>query len=186
MRQAVIMHDVDRTQKTPTPGVAVRDYGPPDYAACRLLWVELTEHHRRIYENPSIGGDDPGTGFDDYLAVPERVGTWVAEIGGSVVGLTGLIDRGDSGEVEPVVVSDRLRGRGVGRVLIERVVAEAAGRGYQYLAIRPVARNVTAIRRFYEAGFQTLGGHVDLTMDLSKRRVNWMDGQRLHGLDFRY
>jgi len=30
--------------------------------------VELTDHHRWIYHDRSIGGDDPGTGFDDYLA----------------------------------------------------------------------------------------------------------------------
>jgi GNAT superfamily N-acetyltransferase len=151
-----------------------------------MLWVELTEHHRRIYEDSSIGGDDPGSGFDDYLALPERVASWVADIGGRVVGLTGLLDRGASGEVEPVVVTDPLRGRGVGRLLIDRVITEAVDRGYEYLAIRPVARNITAIRRFYAAGFRTLGGHVDLTMDLMDRRHRWLDGPRLHGLDLRY
>jgi hypothetical protein len=49
-----------------------------------------------------------------------------------------------------------------------------------------VARNVSAIRRFYEAGFQTLGGHVDLTMDLADRGHGWLDGVHLHGLEFRY
>ena len=169
-----------------TPDVVVRDYAPADHAACRMLWAELTEHHRRIYEDPSIGGDDPGRAFDDYLAVPERVASWVAELDGRVVGLTGLFDRGTSGEVEPVVVTDHLRGRGVGRLLIERVVTEAVARGHEYLAIRPVARNVSAIRRFYAAGFQTLGGHVDLTMDLADRHHGWLEGGRLHGLDFRY
>ena len=110
----------------------------------------------------------------------------VADLDGLVVGLTGLLDRGTSGEVEPVVVAERLRGRGVGRLLIERVVTEAVARGYDYLAIRPVARNVSAIRRFYDAGFQALGGHVDLTMDLAGRRHGWLEGARLHGLDFRY
>lgn len=174
------------TGSVATPGVGVRDYAPADYSACRMLWVELTEHHRRIYENPAIGGDDPGGAFDDYLAVSERVASWVADLEGRVVGLTGLFDRGTSGEVEPVVVTDHLRGRGVGRLLIERVVTEAAARGYEYLTIRPVARNVSAIRRFYDAGFQTLGGHVDLTMDLADRRHGWHDGARLHGVDFRY
>jgi GNAT superfamily N-acetyltransferase len=103
-----------------------------------------------------------------------------------VVGLTGLFDHGASGEVEPVVVSEGLRGRGVGRLLIDRVVAEARGRGHEYLAIRPVARNVDAIRRFHDAGFRTLGGHVDLTLDLTERRHQWLDGQELHGLRFRY
>jgi GNAT superfamily N-acetyltransferase len=169
-----------------TPDIVVRDYAWADYSACRMLWVELTEHHRRIYDDPSVGGDDPGGAFDDYLAVPERVASWVADLDGWVVGLTGLFDRGKRGEVEPVVVTDRVRSRGVGRLLIERVVTEAVARGYEYLAIRPVARNVSAIRRFYDAGFETLGGYVDLTMDLADRHHRWLEGARLHGLDFRY
>lgn len=166
--------------------VVVRGYTSSDYSACRMLWVELTEHHRRIYEDPSIGGEDPGAGFDDYLARPERVASWVADAAGVVVGLTGLFDHGESGEVEPVVVTDSLRGRGVGRLLIERIVNEAAARGHEYLAIRPVGRNLSAIRRFYDAGFQTLGGHIDLTMDLADRRHRWLDGAQVHGLEFRY
>jgi GNAT superfamily N-acetyltransferase len=166
--------------------VVIRDYESTDYPACRTLWAELTEHHRRIYGDPSIGGDDPGNGFDDYLATPARVASWVADAAGMAVGLTGLFDHGASGEVEPVVVTDGLRGRGVGALLLERVVQEAVARGYEYLAVRPVARNVGAIQRFYQAGFQTLGGHIDLTMDLTERRHSWLDGVRLHDLDFRY
>lgn len=166
--------------------VLVRDYVAADYPTGRGLWAELTEHHRRIYEDPTIGGEDPGAGFDDYLAAPERVSSWVAEVGGAVVGLTGLLDHGASGEVEPVVVAGSLRGRGIGRLLLERAATAAAGRGYEYLAIRPVARNVSAIRRFHQAGFRTLGAHIDLTMDLTERRHRWLEGERLHGLDFRY
>jgi GNAT superfamily N-acetyltransferase len=180
------MDDHELTGTAATPGVVVRDYTSADHAACRMLWAELTEHHRRLYEDPSIGGDDPGAGFEGYLAMPDRVASWVAEFDGRVAGLTGLLDRGTSGEVEPVVVTGSLRGRGIGRLLIERAVAEAVARGYVYLAIRPVARNVSAIRRFYDAGFQTLGAHVDLTMDLAARRHRWHDGERLHGLQFRY
>jgi GNAT superfamily N-acetyltransferase len=169
-----------------TPGVIVRDYGDGDYGACRALWAELTEYHRNIYGDPSIGADDPGAGFDDYLAEPQRVSSWVAESPGTVIGLTGLFDRGTSGEVEPVVVAGAARNRGIGRMLISRVVEEARARGYEYLAIRPVARNVAAIRRFHAAGFRSLGGHVDLTMDLAARRHEWLPGASLHGLDFDY
>src|SRR6516165_8428625 len=115
------MENGELTGPASAANVVVRDYDLADYAACRMLWVELTEHHRRIYEDPSIGGDDPGGGFDDYLAVPDRVASWVADVDGWVVGLTGLLDRQTSGEVEPVVVTDRLRSRGVGRLLVERV-----------------------------------------------------------------
>lgn len=113
------------------PDVIVRDYASGDYDACRFLWAELTEYHRSIYGDPSIGGDDPGAGFDDYLAEPQRVGSWVAESDGQVIGLTGLFDRGTSGEVEPAVVAEAARGRGVGRLLISRVAEEARGRGHE-------------------------------------------------------
>jgi GNAT superfamily N-acetyltransferase len=167
-------------------GVVVRDYAAGDYDACRALWAELTEYHRRIYGDSSIGGDDPGSGFDDYLAEPRRVGSWVAEARGSVIGLTGLFDRRPSGEVEPVVVAEGARDQGIGGMLIGRVVDEARARGFEYLAIRPVARNVAAVRRFHAAGFRTLGGHIDLTMDLTPRRHEWLAGASVHGLDFDY
>jgi GNAT superfamily N-acetyltransferase len=166
--------------------VTVRPYHESDHPSCRSLWVELTEHHRRIYGDHTIGGDDPGAAFDEYLSTPERVGSWVAEVNGRVAGLTGLLDHGQSGEIEPVVVTAELRGGGVGRALIRRVVDEASARGHAYLAIRPVARNTSAIQAFHAAGFRTLGGHVDLTMDLTERRHTWLPAVPLHGLDFRY
>ena len=168
------------------PDVIVRDYAEGDYRACRALWAELTEYHRRIYGDPSIGGDDPGAGFDGYLATSQRISSWVAEFHGRVVGLTGLLDHGTSAEVEPVVVTEAARDQGIGHWLINRVVEEALVRGYEYLAIRPVARNVAAVRRFHAAGFRTLGGHIDLTMDLAGRRHEWLHGASLHGLDFDY
>jgi GNAT superfamily N-acetyltransferase len=169
-----------------TPDLIIRDYAESDYRACRALWTELTEYHRGIYGDPSIGGDDPGAGFDGYLAMSGRIGSWVAESHRRVVGLTGLLDRGTSAEVEPVVVTEAARDQGIGRRLISRAVEEALAGGYEYLAIRPVARNVAAVQRFHAAGFRTLGGHIDLTMDLAARRHEWLRGASLHGLDFDY
>jgi GNAT superfamily N-acetyltransferase len=169
-----------------TEHIIVRDYADGDYDAGRSLWAELTKYHRGIYGDPTIGGDDPGAGFDDYLAEPRRTGSWVAESRGRVIGLTGLFDHGTSGEVEPVVVAEAARNQGIGRMLIGRVVEEARARGYEYLAIRPVARNVAAIQRFHAAGFRALGGHIDLTMDLAPRRHGRLPGASLHGLDFDY
>jgi len=180
------MTDSPQPDSPVTPQVVVRDYAHADYGACRSLWAELTEYHRGIYGDPTIGGSDPGAGFDGYLATPERLGSWVAESHGAVIGLTGLFDRGASGEVEPVIVTGPARNQGIGRQLIGRVVEEARARGYEYLAIRPVARNVAAVRRFHAAGFRNLGGHVDLTMDLRARRLEWLSGASLHGLDFGY
>ncbi len=180
------MTDSPQSNSAARPEVVVRDYADGDYSAGRALWAELTEYHRRLYADPTIGGNDPGAGFDDYLATPQRTGSWVADSRGHLIGLTGLFDRGTTGEVEPVVVAASARGQGIGRMLINRVVEEARARKYEYLAIRPVGRNVAAIRRFHAAGFRTLGQHIDLTMDLAPRRHEWLHGASLHGLDFDY
>lgn len=186
MGQSVVVASGGELDRPGQVEVVVREYGARDEADGRSLWVELTEHHRRLFGDDSIGGADPGGGFDAYLARSDRVGTWVAEVAGVVVGLTGLLDHGASAEVEPVVVATRLRGRGVGAALVGHVVAEAARRGYSYLAIRPVVRSVAAVQAFHEMGFDTLGGHVDLTMDLVERRHQWREGPTLHGRPFKY
>jgi GNAT superfamily N-acetyltransferase len=166
--------------------VVIRTYTSADLEACRALWAELTEHHRQIYDDPTIGGEQPGLAFDAHLAHvgPDRI--WVAETHGMVCGLVGLIIEGDEGEVEPIVVTAAHRGRGVGRMLLTRVLEEAKALTLRFLGMKPVARNRDAIRFFYEAGFQVLG-HVDLFMDLapSSGRV-WVAGVMLHGHRLRY
>ncbi|MEE9298139.1 MAG: GNAT family N-acetyltransferase [Acidimicrobiia bacterium] len=161
----------------------VRPYEPGDLQACRDLWVELTEHHRLIYGVDSIGGDDPGSQFDDHLAAVGPTRLWVAEHDGAVVGLTGLIVDGTSAEVEPVVVSKAARGRGFGVALVERVVAEARTLGIELLSVRPVARNTSALRFFHDAGFDVLG-HIEAFMDLNGER-DWVPGETIAGREFR-
>jgi N-acetylglutamate synthase-like GNAT family acetyltransferase len=163
--------------------VSIRQYESGDLQECRDLWLELTVHHRRIYGVDSIGGEDPGSQFDEHLTAigPERL--WVAEDEGRVVGLTGLIVDGTSGEVEPVVVTEGERGAGIGASLIARVVAEASELGIRLLSVRPVGRNAPAIRFFRDAGFDVLG-HVEVFMDLTGER-EWVEGETLADRGFR-
>ncbi len=162
----------------------IRPYRPADRDACRALWRELTQHHRDLYGDPSIGGADPGVHFDEYLEHPKFAGAWVAEEGGEVVGLTGLLRDGTEAEIEPVVVSAAHRARGVGRRLIERMLEEARARGARSVSIRPVARNALAIRRFHAAGFRTLG-HIEMFLQLDPDpEPGWRSGLDLHGLEF--
>ena len=92
----------------------IREYRPSDFDACRALWNELTEHHRDIYDDRSIGGADPGQGFETYLGHPKRRASWVAELDGQVIALAGLLVQGEEGELEPVVVSLTHRSKGIG------------------------------------------------------------------------
>ncbi len=163
--------------------VLIRCYEAADREACRDLWVELTLHHRRIYGVDTIGGEDPGSQFDEHLMAvgPERV--WVAELEGAIVGLAGLIIDGTSGEVEPVVVTELRRGAGIGRALVSKVVDEAASLGVRLLSVRPVGRNTSAIQFFRDAGFDVLG-HIETFMDLSGER-EWVPGETIADRDFK-
>src|SRR5262249_22317630 len=61
--------------------VLVRGYRPEDRDTCAALWRELTQTHRDLYDDQSIGAQrEPGEFFDEHL---ERAGadkTWVAEL----------------------------------------------------------------------------------------------------------
>jgi GNAT superfamily N-acetyltransferase len=163
--------------------VEVREYRPSDLEACRRLYAQLVEHHREIYDDPTIGGDDPGAGFDDYLAIPERVVTWVAVDGDTIVGMTGLLWEGEESTIEPVIVDRHCRRNGVGRRLIETAVAESRRRGATDVNIKPVVRNASAIQAFHELGFRTVG-HLQMFMSLNRDASYWRDGLELHGRRF--
>ena len=165
--------------------IIIRPYQPDDLASCRDLWAELTGWHRHIYQSPDIGGPDPGIHFDAHL---KRVGAdriWVADVEGKPVGLAGIIPGGEGAELEPLVVSESYRGRGIGRMLVAAVIAAARKDGVQQLMVRPVARNQLAIGFFHEMGFDILG-QIELFMDFGPiERQGWRWGEHLADKDFR-
>ena len=163
--------------------MTIRPFEEQDTGACRALWGELTRAHRALYDDASIGGDDPGSGFDAYLGEFAGARKWVAERGGSVVGFVGLIIRGKQGEIEPVVVSFDARGQGIGQALVETAVEAARAEGVDQLKASPVARNSHAIDFFHSLGFTALG-HVDLLMDFRHPAAYWQPGERVAGREF--
>lgn len=164
--------------------IKIRPYASEDLEECRTLWEELTQHHREIYDDPSIGGDNPGLYFDKHLSDVGADHIWVAEFSGDVVGMTGLIIEGQEAVIEPVIVSREYRARGIGRALVARAVREAQTLGICYVSVKPVARNVHALSFFHECGFQIVG-HIDLFVDLSIKG-KWKEGLSLFDNDFKY
>lgn len=165
--------------------VAVRPYRPADHAAGRRLWVELTDQHRALYDDPSFGGPDPGAAFEDYLTRLDLSGVWVADHQrAGVVGLIGLLLNGQHGEVEPVVVAAAHRGRGIGRLLLRQVADEARRRRLARLTVKPELRNMEALHCLRAAGYDVVSA-VELTLDLRPRQPAWRDGVDLGSLAFR-
>jgi GNAT superfamily N-acetyltransferase len=163
--------------------VTIRRYRRADRASCRRLWRDLTERHREIYSDPTIGGRDPEDFFDKHLRKVEEKNVWVAVIGGKVVGFLGMILDDEEAEVEPVVVHHSHRGKGVGSALVGMAIKEAERLGVKYLNVKPVARNAEAVKFFRAKGFENIG-RIELFMDFSDKR--WKTGIEVHDLPFRY
>lgn len=166
--------------------MTIRSYESADLDSCRSLWAEMTQRHRDIYDDPSIGGDDPGLEFDEHLSRVGHERVWIATSGDEIVGLVSLIQDGEQAEVEPIVVSARHRDRGIGRELLNHAIEQAKRLGVLCLSAKPVARNEEAVSFFYDAGFQTLG-HIQLFMWLGPSSPGqWKPGPELFGKPFDY
>jgi len=148
--------------------IRIRNYQRSDREVCRSLWRELTEWHREIYQDPTIGGDKPEEQFDKHLAKlgPSRI--WVATINSEVVGLIGLDASSYESEIEPLIVTKAYRNRGIGTKLVEKAILEARKIGAS-LNVAPVARNMKAIRFFHKAGFKNLG-RIEMFIDFRNRK----------------
>jgi len=166
--------------------VTIRAYQTSDLDQCKALWRELTQRHRDIYEDPAIGGEDPALQFEQYRRQPDLASFWVAEQDGVVVAMAGLLLRGEEAEIEPIVVQTDHRSRGIGMQLITQLKRDAEDRQARYLTIRPVARNIEAIRCFYRAGFSLLG-QIDMFLDLKATGSKvWRHGITIHGCKLRF
>ena len=162
----------------------VREYREADKEACRRLWKELTIKHRQIYNDPEIGGPDPGLHFDKHLEAVKPEQLMVAVADGEVVGLVGYLVLGEEEvEVEPIVVAESHRGKGIGSLLLDAVVSKFEGTGIKFLDVRPVLRNVKALEFFRKRGFDKLG-RIELFIDYSDRE--WKKGLQIFDLDFEY
>jgi ribosomal protein S18 acetylase RimI-like enzyme len=165
------------------PPFSIRKYQPSDLEQCRSLWRELTERHREIYEDPTIGGEHPENHFDKHLAEVEPNNLWVATSNSKIVGLVGLITKEKAAEIEPLIVSKTHRHKGIGKQLLNHVIAEAKKLNIQFLTVKPVARNIHAIKFFYKQGFKTLG-EIELCLDFCNYK--WKPGLKLFECKFHY
>lgn len=137
--------------------VSIREFEARDADRCRDLWRCLVQRHRDLYDDPALGGPDPGAELDAYLENPRLHRLWVADDAGIVVGLCGLLVQDGESELEPIVVDPACRSAGVGGRLAARAVSESRVLGVRYVNVRPVARNLEAIRFFHHEGFRLLG-----------------------------
>ncbi len=95
--------------------------------------------------------------FADALAL-SSVRFFVAELPeGSVAGYAGMYIAGDDGEITNVAVAETFRRQGVGGMLLDRLLQEAARGGVRQVFLEVRESNGAAIRLYQTYGFAPCG-----------------------------
>jgi len=122
---------------------------PPDIA---IRWHDAPREERREL---FVLAEDSREALDGYL----RLGRVLVAVEGEArVGHAQLVEPGASGEIELrslAVAEDRQR-RGIGRALVERVVAEARAGGAHTLLVATAAADIGNLRFYQRLGFRML------------------------------
>ncbi len=103
----------------------------------------------------------------DGLRMPS-VSVWSLWEDGALIGCGALKDLGDgTGEIKSMHTRQALRGRGLGRLMLEHILGEARRRGYTALWLETGSMDAfVPARRLYEAyGFTYCGPFGDYTED---------------------
>ena len=136
--------------------ISLRDLEPRDLGAVRELLSQLAEH--------ASGWQDPGqAGTEATLAAmrdaPGQYANWVAVDGERVVGFLSLVfyktlfHQGGTALINELVVARDMRGKGVGRMLVQRAVSEAKQRGMDEIEVGTEKGNAAARRLYAACGF---------------------------------
>ncbi len=133
-------------------GVVIRAYvaGGEDAAAFRALnesWI--VQHFSLEEKDERTLGDPDGT----ILAKGGRI--LMVEERGTAMGCVALIPMGDGVvELSKMAVSPEMRGRGVGRRLLLRGIAEARSMGMRRIFLGSNTKLADAVHLYESAGFQ--------------------------------
>jgi ribosomal protein S18 acetylase RimI-like enzyme len=137
--------------RTSATEATIRAAGPADIAACRELFVEYQR---------ALGVSLCFQGFDRELAelpgdyVPPRGGLWLVCIEGEPAACAALrpLDA-QAAEMKRLYVRPAHRGSGLGRRLVEHVIAAARAAGYRSVRLDTLPSMAEAQRLYEKLGF---------------------------------
>ena len=126
----------------------------------RDICVNVDEHFRRVFQFPAhVAADVPNVAL---------AGAFVAEEAGRVVAyVTTTVDRAaGNGRIANLAVVAELRGRGLGRQLVEHALQWFRAEGLSYALIESMAHNEAGRGLYTSVGFQEIGQLVHYAMKL--------------------
>lgn len=122
----------------------------------RMRWWDLADVHRievDLFPDPwSVE-----TFWSELAHVPGTRHYVVAEDAGRIVGYAGLVATGHQADVQTLAVARDRQGAGLGRALLDALLAEAARRGAAEVLLEVRADNAAAQALYAGAGFERVG-----------------------------
>jgi GNAT superfamily N-acetyltransferase len=151
--------------------IEMRELRGGDLESVRGLLAQLAAHAGT--GGRSVARIDIESIFGEMRETPNVYQNWVAVEGERVIGFLSLMfyktlfHDGGTAQINELVVEKDRRGEGVGRLLIERAVAEARRRGMDEIEVGTEMGNAAAQRFYRKNGFD--GEYVLLGMEFHGR-----------------
>ncbi len=141
-------------------GVTLRPIEEPDVErAGDVNFVAFYQAALAHGQRPNVGTPSESRRYIRHLHGFDPLGGVLAEENGEIVGIGWLHPRGPVATIGPLAVAPRVQGRGIGRLLLERLI-EVAGRGVPQIRLVQESHNALYLR----TGFRVVAPLLDLEL----------------------
>ena len=134
------------------PQIEIRAAEPGDAASIASVLRDAFAEYEPLYTSEGLAATTPG--IDRIQGRTNEGPTWVALLGGTVVGTVSAVPRGDSLYVRSMAVLPAARGHRIGDLLLERVESFARAHGHKRLFLSTTPFLDRAIRLYERWGFR--------------------------------
>jgi predicted N-acetyltransferase YhbS len=139
-----------------TPPIAVRKARPGDAPVCGRIcyqaFAKISSDHAFPPDFPSV---EVATGVLSMMFAHPGFYCVVAESGGQILGSNCLDERSAIAGVGPITIDPEVQNKGVGRALMEAVLARSAERGCQGTRLLQAAFHNRSLSLYTKLGFDT-------------------------------
>lgn len=138
---------------TAASAITIRPVMPSDFKAWLPLWAGYNQFYGRSGPT-ALAGEITAMTWSRFFDAYEPVHALVAEAGGELVGLTHYLFHRSTTRIVPVCylqdlfTAESVRGRGVGKALIEGVYGQAKAAGCDRVYWQTHETNATAMRLY--------------------------------------
>ena len=136
--------------------VAVRKARPEDAPACgRICYEAFTKISTEHAFPPDFPSVEVATGVLSMMFTHPGFYCVVAESGGQILGSNCLDERSAIAGVGPITIDPEVQNKGVGRALMEAVLARSAERGFKGTRLLQAAFHNRSLSLYTKLGFDT-------------------------------